>query len=523
VDDANALVGLGLRSLDRLTDESLERADREFAAALQADPYYPVARLLRAVTRVLVVANDRRSAGPGLQSVGEAATVAGLDVRTRSLLRRLLDADWPRRATPAADPPAAGDVLEMLQAELRPALLAGLDDLAFVPLHTPLKIELPGPLAGLAGKREVDAADFMFLRSAFALGLYALDVAEDTDLQVDWTYLLSAAAADDTYEDLLRFLPDFGSLRSAPGLATREHLTEALWALTEAVALLNAETDSQSDDLIVFSSSFDAPRRDRWQGNLASLFGSWAGGSAGTLAHRNGPTMAMDLQALARGLDLRRLAPRFAKFEPVAGSLPDPTFAGLWPELTQDLATEMFHFANAAELPEVQVTIDGDGRDWPVAAEALRPADPAGDGGGLADLDLGRVYLGRQGTDLVLRVTLVEGSHRYDDRQPRAFGFDMWVQHDRSGQPGDRVQLVVEVNEDGPQVRLTRNGRPLSVSGRVRVAAVGRELEIAVDRSAMLGANAGVRDRVFRVFSWGLDRGTGTQGGDRTRRILFRY
>ena len=99
------------------------------------DPFFPAARVLRAVTRVLVVLNDRESRGVGLQSLGEAASAFGLDLPARSVLRRIVTGDWPSKLTPSQLAPTAADVLELLRTRLRPALMASLGDLEFVPPH----------------------------------------------------------------------------------------------------------------------------------------------------------------------------------------------------------------------------------------------------------------------------------------------------------------------------------------------------------------------------------------------------
>jgi hypothetical protein len=520
VDDANALVTLALNSLDRLTDESIAKADRQLAAALTADPFFPAARVLRAVTRVLVVGNDRTETGPGLSSIGEAVTRAGLDLRSRSLLRRIVDDVWPVRATPGRDVPTPGAVLEMLQTRLRPALEAGLVDLAFVPPQNQLVLRLPGPIGGLAGKREIDAADFFFLRAGFAFSLYLLDALEDLDLTVDVKYLVSSASSLDDLADLLVRFPEFARLRARPAERTVDHLVEAMFAMREAIKLLNAETDAQNDDLIVFSSSFDAGKRDRWQGNFAGLLGSLLGGDAHPLVRAGEKALPIDLVALRTGLDVRGLLPTIAKYEPLAGTGADPTFGGLFPGLTQDGAARLFHLVNRFALAQIAITIDGDTRDWPAAAEALRPVDASGDSGEVRDLDLARVFLGLTGDDLVCRLSLASGSFRYDANRTAVWGFDLRPQRERPAQGGPSIQVLVEMTASGPRLTVRRDGKLIAVDHSVAVSK--GELELALDRFDLFEPDEPTRDRVLRVFSAGAESKGAKRGGDQTRRILLR-
>ena len=419
MDDANALLELALGSLGRLTGEGLRDADRSLAGALAADPFFPAARLLRAVTRVLVVANDRADQGPGLQSVGEAATRAGLDLRLKSLLRRIVDRDWPQKATPVNDPPAPADVLEMLQQQLRPALAAGLADLAFVPAHSRFTLALPKGIPALGGDREVDGADAYFVRALFSLSLDTLDALEDLDLEFDVGYLLATPTA--TAEDLLARFKSFGRRLAAPAPRAIDELTEGWFSLVQAYVLLNGETDPQDDDLIVFSSAFDVAARDRWQGDFRGAFESLMVSGSRPLVVDGHGVVDLDLRALTTPMDPRALSPKLAGFDPLAGTLPDPTFGGLLPHLDQVAATRLFHSAGEFELPNVDVTIDGDVRDWPAASEALLPVDVAGDAGNLPDLDLSRVFLGIDGDDLVARLSLVGGSFQYRTTQTTTF------------------------------------------------------------------------------------------------------
>src|SRR5690606_22666471 len=164
-DDALRLVSLGFDALVRSTDAALLDADQLFAQAQAADPFQPAANLFRALSRVLVVLNDRTDTGPALDSIGDAAQRLGLDVRARSLLSRARAGDWPRDLVVPAAAPSSREVIALLQSRLRPALLLALRDLDRVPVSTELIVRMPATAGPLQGDRELDAADVLLFRS----------------------------------------------------------------------------------------------------------------------------------------------------------------------------------------------------------------------------------------------------------------------------------------------------------------------------------------------------------------------
>lgn len=521
IDDANALVGLALDSFDRLTDESLLAADLQLASALKADPFFPAARVLRAISRVLVVGNDRQQRGPGLQSIGDAAVATGLDLQRRSLLRRIIDADWPSRLMPPSSAPQAADVWEMLQAQLRPALEQGLLDLAFVPPHTELAIALPSALTALPGTRQIDAADLSFLRSLFAFGLYSIDALEDVEWTTDPAFWSSAAAATATPEELLARFPSVGKRLAPPSSSTQDHLVEAMTILVEGYRQLNLESDDQGDDLVVFSSSFGAEKRDRWQNSLQQALESLLQqGPRPLLVDRHG-VVNLDLAALRTGIDARSLAPALFGFAPLAGTLPDPSLGGLLPTRTQDGATRLFHLENRFTLPAAAIVIDGDPTDWPSHAEALLPEDVAGDSGNMSGLDLGQVFLARSGDDLLCRLSLARGSFELRDDRTAVYGLQIHSQRQRPAAGGPGLLFAVEMTSAGAEVTVRRDGQLIAV--RHAVAVAGAHLELALNRFDLFEPDEPVRDRIVRAFSSGFDSSGAAPRGDRTRAISTRF
>jgi hypothetical protein len=433
----------------------------------------------------------------------------------------VIAADWPNRLAPVAAPaPTVGDVMELLQSRWRPAFEASIDDLDFVPTHTALSISLPGAIIALPGPREVDAADLLFLRAALCLGLYLFDALEDLVLEVDAAWLATAAATV-TPQDLLARFPQFGARRSTPAERTKEHLADALDALVEGYRQLNIETDGQDDDLVVFSSSFDVEKRDRWQGNLEQARQSLRQEGGRPLRIDLDRTVESDLASLLGGLDPRALAPSLSKFEVLAGSLPDPTLGGLLPAMTQDGATRLFHAVSRFALAPVPVTIDGDPSEWPAGSEALLPTDALGDAGGMEHLDLERLFLAVAADDLLCRLSLGHGEFAYRPGEVRVYGFELRPQRQRPPAGGPVVQVAIEMTVAGPQVSVRRDG--VLVSVRHQVAVAGPELEIALDRAGLLTVDEPVRDRVIRAFSTGQDGSGAVHSGDRTRRVLIRF
>lgn len=523
--DAGELVNRAFAELERFTDGSLPRADLLFAEALTADPFDAAAAFFRAITRLLVVANDRRDDGPGLDSVGEALTALGLNVRRRSLVQRLRARDWPPRLVAPRPAPRVGDLVALLRERVRPALLLSIDDLARVPPGMVILFRMPAVLGVLPGDREADATDVLLLRALFAAGVFAIDVLEDLDLETDLARLTDPTRPIRSVQEFLAAHPSFGALRSRPEKRTVQAFAEALSALTQGYASLIAETDPQQNDLFVLRRSFTPDRRERWRANLVDLWRSFVEPVATTIRLDGGAgALAVDLRSpfTAGVLDPRAQAPRFAHDLPLAGTLPDPQFGGLLPGMTEDRAADLFALVSRHTRPSLSVVADGRVDEWSAASEALLPRDPTGDTGSsvVRGVDLRAVWLADSGDDLALRLSVADGEVRYRPSQPTVYEILL----DDVGVPtAERVRLRVRIEPaaSGTMVRVWRNGRALVV--RHSVGAAKGELELTLRRFDLREPDEPIKDRLLRVRSEALDVASGRRGADRTRAILIRF
>lgn len=518
--DARAFRDLAIDALRRQTDAGLIEADQHLAAAIQADPYDPDVRLLRAMSRVLVLANDRRDDGPGIDSVGEAMTAWGLDLRSRSLLRRFVDNDWPRVFAPLPNRPAIADLVAFLQTTLRPAMAAGLRDLQFVPSQRVLALELPTVLAPwFPGLTEFDAADTLFLSSFFEFTGYVLDGLEDLDTDMDIGEFL---ASPTSIAVLLARYPGLGRQIQAPGDATRASFQRGGRFLELALDALRGEADDQSDDLVTFPDEATAAEIDQLTANLNGLVASFASrGSSHPLLYRDREALEVDLSVVASGLDYRSFLPGFSRCDPIAGSLTDPTAGGLFPGLDQDAATRWFGFVTEGSMLQASIVIDGDFRDWPATTEQLLPRDPSGDAA-LLDFDLERLWVARTtGGDLCCRLSLAGGSFLAVAGRQGLYGIELQGQADVPAVVAPVVRLTISVSEDGPALSLVVDGEPIEIESRV--AAQGSEIEFSVPRDVLFPAGEPLRSRVLRAFSEARDQVGTTVARDATRWVVLPY
>lgn len=522
-DDALSLVGRGYEELARMTESSLREADLLFSEAQLADPFAPAANLLRSLSRVLLVLDDRSDIGAGLDSLGEALQASGFDVRGQSLSSRLISGRWPRRVRVPAGAPTLVEIHDLLRRTLRPALDLALRDLDAVPYTVGLVLRLPESLPGLPGLRELDATDAVLLRALWASSIWLLDLLEDVVLEVDGAMLTSDAARGLTIGDVLARFPELGTLRALPDDATIAALRDAAATWSRAFEALAAESDDQTDDLVVFARSMHGERRARWLSNLRAFTDSLRDGTAARIATENAGSLALDFLRPYRAgnLEPRRLLPDFIGIFPVVGSFPDPTLGGILPEMTQAEAGELLSAIRRHASPRLQIVADGLVADWSAAAEALLPRDPVGDVGdaGLRAIDVERVFFADSGDWLALRITLADDA--IGDRPRQRVVYGATIHELERGGVGARIDVHAVPTAAGLEVTVERDRRVRAV--RTQQAARGRELELLVNRFDLLDPDEPVRDRVVRVFTRGIDIVDGREDGDRTRPVVVRF
>jgi hypothetical protein len=523
-EDAFRLVQHGYESLARLSDAGLDEADVLFAEAQRADPFLGAPHLFRAISRVMTVLNDRDDTGPGLDSVGEALGRLGVDVTSLSLIGRLRTGIWPGAWQVPPGAPAVGEVLELLRVRLRPALLLALADLDRVPATTALSLTLPEVFADLPGERELDAADLLALRATLTAAAFVLDHLGDYDLEIDLALARPRGGPAMNFQQLLGAFPGLGRLLRAPDPGTDRALRALVMQADEAFHALVGEDDEQGDDLLTFPVAWTADDRDRLRINLAAVRASIEDdverrlnfdAGRGTVAIRIGGPWR------AGAISPRDLLPDLFRFLPVAGTLPDPTAAGLFPTMTQDRATDLLGFVDLHATPRLPIVADGSFADWTPAAEALTPPDRIGDvlSASLTSVDLWQVWHAESEDLLAFRLGLADGAIAHLPSREARYGFRI---RDVGAEGfGAEMTIAVVPTAAGFEVQVIRDGVLREVRGQVAVR--GAELELTVDRFDLLDPDEAPADRAIEAFAQVLDLEGGASATDTSRPFLVRF
>lgn len=521
-EDAGLLVASGYEALAGFTSSGAVNADAAFAEALRADPWDPLARLLRAISRLVVILDDRRDTTVGIDSFGELLLGLGLDVERETLLSRVRRGLWPRVLPVPTRSYTAGQIQSFVQGQLRPALEASIRDLDRVPLGTMVLVGLPELLTATPGDREVDAADLLALRGLLNGAAFAIEFLDDLELEADLVALATAARDPGlAWQEFFAAHAAFGRARRLPSTRSMDRLREALFAFEQTLAALLAETDAQGDDLLVLGSGATPDRVGRWDDALVALRESLDGGGARriVLGGRLG-SIDVDLGTpfQSGAFELAQALPAFLDSLPLAGTIPAPDLGGVLPGMTQDRATNLLGLFDRHDLSLAPIVIDGDVSEWPSAAAVLQPADPAGDvDGEAAAVDLRGVFVAVSGDALAVRIDL-DSDPRPRVGQARAYTLRL---RDRSRR-GFGAELVMRVHLDagtGPRVEVTRDGvlRPVDYE----VALGARTLEFSVDRFDVFDPDEAPRERVLDVSSEALLE-SGAAARDQTRGVAVR-
>lgn len=523
--DAFGLLQLGYASLARLTEAGLLEADLLFGQSQRADPFAGPPNLFRALTRVLVVLNDRADTGPGLDSVGEALERYGIALGGASLIDRFRLRSWPTHVVVPPDAPRTSEILEMLRVRLRPAIDLALQDLDRVPATITVDVTLPSAFPSLPGDRQLDATDVVALRAVLGAAAFAIDHLPDYELDFDPALAFPRGAPQPSLQELLALHPALGRLVRAPDPGTVMTLRAAMLHVREAYEALLGEDDDQSDDLVTFADTFDEAQRGRWRQNLVALHEAIEADVVTRLTIAAGVgSVAIRLREpwSTGAISPRALAPELFRFVPLAGTLPDPTFAGALPATTQDRATDLLGLADVHDTPRLGIVADGSFADWSVAADALSPADPIGDVGepALRGIDLWQVGFAENDDELAFRIGVADGDVGPQPGQTTSWG--LVVREVTAGGFGPPIEVTVSVGSGGHVVAVTRDGIPRAV--RAAAAGTGSDLEVVLNRFDLLDPDEPVTDRAVWAFAAGeMLTEAEIRGSDRTRPFLVRF
>ncbi len=336
-----------------LATGNFRNANDLFRQAVESNASDPQANLYSAITRVVTTLLD----DPVVIS-GDSTDVCAVDT--------LLDT------------PRTGEIIASLRTVLSPEIAAAVESLYSIPSTVEIRFELmnlPECLRPTTASFEVeiDGSDIQTLIASFQLLQATFEIMAAYDFDADVALLTTR-----TSRDILALEPTFLNLLSTTPLTTAQNFVEqALLNASGAITSVLAETDDQSDDVLVvlpqdasdvqlIKSTLDLVRQSLQtvvtlptaiglnapeRLNLSVLFS----GSLGTLrpfipvfdntgcttisssTTVTGTLAFADSEALLRG----RGGDNGGAVLPL-GQLPDPTFGGTFPDLTQQDVNDQF-------------------------------------------------------------------------------------------------------------------------------------------------------------------------------------
>jgi hypothetical protein len=327
----------GLQALAR---GDLRSASAVFATVSAANPKDDRARFLAAVGRATVRWID----SPDLRSL---ATRAGVEISGDSTDVCALSAHSPGMIPASA--PRTGELLATLRIVAIPEITAILSDIRQIAPDAQIHFtvsDLPECLRPTTDVTvaEIDRGDLVFLDAVLETTLSVLDFLDGYDVDASLHLMV-----DESPQVLFANEPTLLTLKSAARLlSARDHLNNATGSLVSAIDAIRAETDNQDDDVLVIDADDvqDAQRArlilTLFQDALShevSLPIDVVTGDVDLMDIGLGMHERLDLGRLFSGQlgSLRSLLPPFradGSFD--FGRVPDPTFGGIAPDMTQD-------------------------------------------------------------------------------------------------------------------------------------------------------------------------------------------
>ena len=329
----NALRGCGVgnplqRGLANLEMGDLIAANGAFSAAVAEDPSDARAILHHAATRlVTTVLNDARAR--------DLLARAGFDIDGDLERICFFDVGRPDEVPPTA--PRTTEFIDTARDVLLPEIQLALDSLATIPEEAIIAVDFrrfPRCMGVPRRMIEVDRGDILALTAALHAAIGVANLFASYDLDTDLDTLLNSTA-----QELIESTPNLLTRRSGQRLAdARVAFRAAINSVTQAIdAILNEQDDQTNDGLtIVPVDRDDAVRVQQGLGLVRQaldrqvVFPRELGFQA---------TERLNLNRLFAGQlqSLRRLVPGFDDDGDLdIHEFPDPTFAGITPDLTRD-------------------------------------------------------------------------------------------------------------------------------------------------------------------------------------------
>jgi hypothetical protein len=326
-------------ALGYLEQGDLRSANAELAQAFATYPDDPRANLYYALSRIATRFLDDPRIISRIPRAGQSIRGDSRNVCTLQFKKERYPDDAPR----------SGEMVAVLREVIEPEVRAALDQLAELPADVNIRFnldDLPDCLCPPVRSQtiEIDRSDILAIRGSLQAFVAGLELLEAYDIDVDTR--LARRRSD---REVLEERPGLLTLLSAGRLASgREQLENALEMLSGAISMMIDETDDQSDDvLVILPEDADDARKiqrlfDRFRRSLRGevtipidvITGEVVLMDIGLLGQER-----MNLDGLFSGQlqSVRGLLPELdAKGRLDSTRFPDPTFAGMTPDLTQD-------------------------------------------------------------------------------------------------------------------------------------------------------------------------------------------
>jgi len=229
----------------------LLNADARFQQALAADPGHYGACVYGAGTRLTALACD--------DEINDLLSAYGMPEAGRDIWN--WSAEFPD--TMPTNCPRSGEALALVRSKLLPAIDDALDYLGRIPTNWSGSIVCSPVQLPIDNEVQVDAGDIQMFRFGLDMLRTPLLAACAHDLDAESNDIDNLG--DETVRGFLRDYPRFGTITNAAYLtAASNSLVSAMGCYLSGSALIRAETDYQTDDLIILDpEELDAERRFR--------------------------------------------------------------------------------------------------------------------------------------------------------------------------------------------------------------------------------------------------------------------
>ncbi len=345
-------VGLTMRGKHLLENQELFAANYAFMFAVEASPAHQEANFFYALTRLAssIVSNEEGADHAKLESVKELMDSFGISQAGRSLYEWTADFqrdDYGDTVLPATAP-TVDDIEDFLIDYVIPELDGALDNLGkvtygFQTALTPMMFN-EGDYGALSvnDDAEVDYTDVVFFRAALhslKAFLYTVTAYDSNEFDID-AFVLRARSVVVNINQVFEEYPKLLLIKRTGNFAlAKSQWNEAIDSYFEASNLLRAETDDQLNDLISIDPD-DMADEEEFRFTLEDIEAAMSGPAnirpddPGFRDH-TGDYITADLTRFFDSpFHIRDYLPQFVANIPC--SVPDPTFNGMFPNLSHD-------------------------------------------------------------------------------------------------------------------------------------------------------------------------------------------